>query len=106
MATLSVFLVGRETACYLAPRGKGSLFFTGASASTRGSAGYAAFGVDKARLGSIAQALVKELGPKGIHVAHLVIDAGVDTAFMRERMAAGGVDADNLPEMERWLAKD
>lgn len=97
MATFSGFLVGRETARYQAPRGKGSLFFTGASASMRGNAGYAAFGAGKAGLRSLAQTLVKELGPQGIHVAHLVIDAGVDTAFVRERMAAGGVDADSLP---------
>lgn len=97
MAAFSGFLVGREAARHLAPRGKGSLFFTGASASMRGNAGYAAFGAGKAALRSLAQTLVKELGPHGIHVAHLVIDAGVDTAFVRERMAAGGIDANSLP---------
>jgi NAD(P)-dependent dehydrogenase (short-subunit alcohol dehydrogenase family) len=98
MATFSGFLVGREAARYLGPRGTGSLFFTGASASLRGNVGYAAFGAGKAGLRSLAQTLAKELGPKGIHVAHLVIDAGVDTAFVRERMVAAGGDPDTLPE--------
>lgn len=96
MATFSGFLVGREAAKYLGKRGSGSLFFTGASASMRGVSGYAAFGAGKAGLRSLAQSLAKELGPKGIHVAHLVIDAGVDTAFVRERMRGAGVDMDNL----------
>ena len=97
MATFAGFLTGREAAKYMAPRGHGSLFFTGASASMRGSKGYAAFGAGKAGLRSLAQTLAKELGPKGIHVAHLVIDAGVDTAFVRERMAQAGIDPDTLP---------
>lgn len=97
MATFAGFLTGREAAKYMAPRGHGSLFFTGASASMRGSKGYAAFGAGKAGLRSLAQTLAKELGPKGIHVAHLVIDAGVDTAFVRERMAQAGIDPNTLP---------
>jgi NAD(P)-dependent dehydrogenase (short-subunit alcohol dehydrogenase family) len=97
MATFSGFLAGREAAKYMVPRGQGSLFFTGASASMRGAKGYAAFGAGKAGLRSIAQTLAKELGPKGIHVAHLVIDAGVDTAFVRERMVQAGKDPDALP---------
>lgn len=97
MATFAGFLAGREAARYLGPRGVGSVFFTGASASMRGNAGYAAFGAGKAGLRSIAQTLAKELGPKGIHVAHLVIDAGVDTAFVRERMAQAGMNPDTLP---------
>jgi NAD(P)-dependent dehydrogenase (short-subunit alcohol dehydrogenase family) len=97
MATFAGFLAGREAAKYMVPRGQGSLFFTGASASMRGAKGYAAFGAGKAGLRSIAQTLAKELGPKGIHVAHLVIDAGVDTAFVRERMVKAGKDPDALP---------
>ncbi|MEJ6709178.1 MAG: SDR family NAD(P)-dependent oxidoreductase [Amylibacter sp.] len=96
MATLAGFLVGREAAKHLGKRGAGSIFFTGASASLRGAPGYAAFGAGKAGLRSLAQTLSKELGPKGIHVVHLVIDAGVDTAFVRERMVAAGVDPDSL----------
>jgi NAD(P)-dependent dehydrogenase (short-subunit alcohol dehydrogenase family) len=97
MATFGGFLVGREAARYLGARGKGSLFFTGASASMRGNPGYAAFGAGKAGLRSLAQTLAKELGPKGIHVAHLVIDAGVDTAFVRDRISAAGGDPDAIP---------
>ena len=97
MATFAGFLTGREAAKYMAPRGKGSLFFTGASASMRGAPGFAAFGAGKAGLRSLAQTLAKELGPEGIHVAHLVIDAGVDTAFVRERIKQAGMDPDALP---------
>ena len=97
MATFSGFLVGREAAKYMVPRKAGSIFFTGASASMRGTAGYAAFGAGKAGLRSIAQTLAKELGPKGIHVSHLVIDAGVDTAFVRERMEKAGIHPDTVP---------
>lgn len=97
MATFAGFLAGREAAKYMVPRGAGCVFFTGASASMRGAPGYAAFGAGKAGLRSLAQTLAKELGPQGIHVAHLVIDAGVDTAFVRERIAQAGGDPDALP---------
>lgn len=97
MACFAGFLTGREAARHMLPRGRGALFFTGASASMRGNAGYAAFGAGKAGLRSLAQSLARELGPKGIHVAHLVIDAGVDTAFVRERIAAAGGDPEALP---------
>jgi NAD(P)-dependent dehydrogenase (short-subunit alcohol dehydrogenase family) len=97
MACFGGFLTGREAARYMVPRGKGAIFFTGASASMRGNAGYAAFGAGKAGLRSLAQSMARELGPEGIHVAHLVIDAGVDTAFVRERIAAAGRDPDALP---------
>ena len=76
------------------PRGAGSIFFTGATASLRGGAGYAAFASAKAGLRLLAQSMARELGPQGLHVAHLVIDAGVDTAFVRQRIAAArGGDA-------------
>jgi hypothetical protein len=68
------------------PRGEGCIFFTGATASMRGGIGYAAFASAKSGLRSVAQSMARELGPKNIHVAHLVIDAGVDTAFVRERI--------------------
>ncbi len=97
MACFGGFLTGREAARYMIPRGRGAIFFTGASASLRGNAGYAAFGAGKAGLRSLAQSMARELGPEGIHVAHLVIDAGVDTAFVRERIAAAGRDPDALP---------
>ena len=68
------------------PRGSGCIFFTGATASVRGGVGYAAFAAAKFGLRAVAQSMARELGPKNIHVAHLIIDAGVDTAFVRERI--------------------
>lgn len=97
MACCAGFFTGREAARYMVPREKGCIFFTGASASMRGNPGYAAFGAAKAGLRSFAQSLAKEMGPKNIHVAHLVIDAGVDTAFVRERIAASGNDPAAMP---------
>ena len=94
------FLTGREAARYMVPREQGSIFFTGATASLRGGIGYSAFAAAKHGLRGHAQSMARELGPKNIHVAHLIIDAGVDTAFVRERIrAAMGDDvADNIPE--------
>ncbi|MDA0223198.1 MAG: SDR family oxidoreductase [Proteobacteria bacterium] len=97
MATFAGFLSGREAARYMVPRGRGAIFFTGASASLRGNAGFAAFGAGKAGLRSLAQSLAREMGPKNIHVAHLIIDAGVDTAFVRNIRSEMGEDVDNLP---------
>jgi NAD(P)-dependent dehydrogenase (short-subunit alcohol dehydrogenase family) len=84
MACYSGFLVGREAARRMLPHGRGSIFFTGATASVRGGSGYAAFASAKFGLRAVAQSMARELGPKNIHVAHLVIDAGVDTAWVRE----------------------
>ena len=86
MACFSGFLTGREAARHMLPRGQGSIFFTGATAGLRGGAGYAAFASAKFGLRAVAQSAARELGPRGIHVAHLVIDAGVDTAWVRERL--------------------
>jgi len=94
MACHAGFLTGREAARRMLARGGGSIFFTGATASVRGGAGFSAFASAKAGLRSVAQSMARELGPRNIHVAHLVIDAGVDTAFVRERIAAArGADA-------------
>ena len=99
MACKAGFLTGREAARIMLKHGRGSIFFTGATASLRGGSGYAAFASAKAGLRAVAQAMARELGPQNIHVAHLVIDAGVDTAFVRERITqARGADiAANLP---------
>jgi NAD(P)-dependent dehydrogenase (short-subunit alcohol dehydrogenase family) len=86
MACYAGFLAGREAARLMLPRGRGCIFFTGATASMRGGSGYAAFAAAKAGLRAVAQAAARELGPKNIHVAHLVIDSGVDTAWVRERI--------------------
>ncbi len=86
LACYAGFLSGREAARAMLPRERGSIFFTGATASIRGGKGYAAFASAKFGLRALAQSMARELGPRGIHVAHLVIDAGVDTAWVRERM--------------------
>ncbi len=86
LACYAGFLSGREAARMMLPRAQGSIFFTGATASVRGGKGYAAFASAKFGLRGVAQAMARELGPRGIHVAHLVIDAGVDTAWVRARV--------------------
>jgi NAD(P)-dependent dehydrogenase (short-subunit alcohol dehydrogenase family) len=98
MACLGGFLTGREAAKHMLPRARGSIFFTGATASLRGGSGFAAFASAKFGLRALAQSMARELGPQGIHVAHLVIDAGVDTEFVRERLAAKGIDHSELAE--------
>jgi len=97
MACYAGFLTGREAARRLLAHGRGSIFFTGATASVRGGAGYAAFAAAKAGLRATAQSMARELGPNNIHVAHLIIDAGVDTAWVRERIAEARPGAD-IPE--------
>lgn len=94
LACFAGFLTGREGARVMLPRGRGSIFFTGATAGLRGGSGYAAFASAKFGIRAVAQAAARELGPKGIHVAHLVIDAGVDTAWVRERLKAAGAPDD------------
>ncbi len=86
MGCYAGFLTGREAARLMLVHGRGSIFFTGATASLRGGIGYAAFAAAKFGLRAVAQSAARELGPKNIHVAHLVIDAGVDTAFVRTRI--------------------
>jgi NAD(P)-dependent dehydrogenase (short-subunit alcohol dehydrogenase family) len=83
LACYGGFLTGREAARRMVPRGRGSIFFTGATASLRGGAGFAAFASAKFGLRAVAQSMARELGPQNIHVAHLVVDAGVDTPFVR-----------------------
>jgi len=96
MAALAGFLVGREAAKAMLPRARGTIIFTGASASLRGSAGFAAFAGAKHALRALAQSMARELGPQGIHVAHVVIDGAIDTAFI----------AENFPERYALKASD
>lgn len=77
------FLVGREAARRLAPLGRGSVIFTGASGSLRGRPGFAHFAAAKAGLRAVAQSMAREFGPQGLHVAHVVIDGGVDGDRLR-----------------------
>ena len=84
MGAFAGFLVGREAARRMTPRGRGTILFTGATASLRGSAGFAAFAGAKHALRALAQSMARELGPQGVHVAHVVIDGAIDTAFIRD----------------------
>ena len=83
MACFGGFLMGRETARVMLPRGRGTIIFTGATASLRGREGFAAFAGAKHALRALAQSMARELWPKGIHVAHPVIDGAIDTEFIR-----------------------
>ena len=94
MGALAGFLMGREAARVMLPRGRGTILFTGATASLRGGAGFSAFAGAKHALRALAQSLAREVGPQGIHVAHVVIDGAIDTAFI----------AQNFPE--RYALKD
>jgi NAD(P)-dependent dehydrogenase (short-subunit alcohol dehydrogenase family) len=84
MACFGGFLMGREAAKRMVPRGHGTILFTGATASVRGASGYAAFASGKHALRALAQSMARELSPAGIHVAHVVIDGAIDTAWIRE----------------------
>jgi NAD(P)-dependent dehydrogenase (short-subunit alcohol dehydrogenase family) len=84
MGALAGFLMGREVSKAMLLRGRGTIVFTGATASVRGSAGFAAFAGAKHALRALAQSMARELGPQGIHVAHVVIDGAIDTRFIAE----------------------
>ncbi|WP_203142590.1 SDR family oxidoreductase [Marinobacter mangrovi] len=94
MAAFAGFLTGREAARVMLPRHRGTVIFTGATASLRGGAGFSAFSGAKFALRALAQSMARELGPQGIHVAHTVIDGAIDTDFIR----------DNFPE--RYALKE
>ena len=84
MGALGGFLMGREVAKAMLTRGHGTIIFTGATASMRGSAGFCAFAGAKHALRALAQSMARELGPQGVHVAHIVIDGAIDTPFIAE----------------------
>ncbi len=96
LAALAGFLTGREAARVMVPRASGTIVFTGATASVRGGAGFAAFAGAKHALRALAQSMARELGPQGIHVAHVIVDGAIDTDFIRtqfpDRYAARGHD--------------
>jgi NAD(P)-dependent dehydrogenase (short-subunit alcohol dehydrogenase family) len=118
MACLSGFLNGREVARRMVTRQRGTILFTGATASLRGSANFAAFSGAKHALRALAQSMARELGPKNIHVAHVVIDGAIDTEFLQstfpEHIAenywhlhaqprdAWTFELDLRPYMEKW----
>ena len=102
MACFSGFLCGREAARYMTRRGRGTILFTGATASVRGAAGFAAFSSAKHGLRALAQSMARELGPQNIHVAHVVVDAAVDTAWISENFP----DAAELKEKDGIVDPD
>lgn len=105
------FLFCREALRRMAPRGAGTLLLTGASASLRGKPGFAAFTAAKAGLRALGQSLAREFGPRGIHVAHVVVDGGIDGERIKarapqfvEKMGADGlIGLDGLAEAYRFL---
>lgn len=83
MAALSAFIMGKIVAAKMQARGRGTILFTGATASIRGSSHYSAFSGAMFAKRALAQSMARELGPKGIHVAHVIIDGGIQTEFVR-----------------------
>jgi NAD(P)-dependent dehydrogenase (short-subunit alcohol dehydrogenase family) len=99
LACYAGFLTGREAARYMAPRGRGTILFTGATASVRGGSGFAAFAAAKFGLRAVAQAMARELAPKNIHVAHLIVDGAIDSEAIHTRLSAPtGVMPDLAPD--------
>ena len=88
MGAFAGFLAGREAARVMVPRHKGTIIFTGATASVRGGKGFSAFAGAKFALRALAQSMARELGPEGIHVVHPIIDGAIDTAFIRDTFPA------------------
>ncbi|MEC7674405.1 MAG: SDR family NAD(P)-dependent oxidoreductase, partial [Pseudomonadota bacterium] len=84
LACMGGFLNGREVAKRMVKRGRGTMLFTGASASLRGRANFAAFAGGKHGLKALAEAMARELGPQNIHVGHVIVDGAIDTAFISE----------------------
>lgn len=102
MAAFSGFLAGREAARVMRPRGRGTILFTGATAGVRGRDGFSAFAGAKHALRALAQSIARELGPQGIHVAHVVIDGAIDSQFIRETLP----DADDRRARDALLVPD
>ena len=99
LACYGGFLTGREAARYMVPRGRGTILFTGATASVRGGSGFAAFAAAKFGLRAVAQSMARELAPENIHVAHLIIDGAIDSAAIHRRLsAATGAMPDLAPD--------
>lgn len=84
MACFGAFLTGREVAKRMVTRERGTIIFTGATAGMRGAAGFAAFAGAKHALRALAQSMARELGPRNIHVAHVVVDGAIDTDFIKD----------------------
>lgn len=84
MACFAGFLTSQAVARRMVARGRGTILFTGATAGLRGAAGFAAFAGAKHGIRALAQSMARELGPLNVHVAHVVVDGAIDTAFIRD----------------------
>lgn len=102
MACFAGFITGREVSKAMLKRERGTIIFTGATASTRGASGFAAFASAKHGLRALAQSMARELGPKNIHVAHTIIDGAIDTNFIREIVP----NVDEMREQDAILNPD
>jgi short-subunit dehydrogenase len=102
MGCFAGFLMGREVAKKMLTRGRGTIIFTGATASTRGRENLAAFAGAKHALRALAQSMARELGPKNIHVAHTIIDGAIDSNFIRENVPS----VDQLRDQDAILNPD
>lgn len=100
MACFAGFLMGRAVAAKMLTRGRGTIIFTGATASVRGNPHFAAFASAKHGLRALAQSMAKELGPQNIHVAHTIIDGAIDSNFIRDNFA----DADERRAQDGLLS--
>lgn len=96
---LAGFLAGREAARLLLPQRHGTILFTGASASLRGRPGFVQFSAAKAGLRMLSQSMARELGPHGIHVAHVLIDGRINSKRLQAE-SAHSVDAAGLLDAE------
>jgi len=102
MAALAGFLTGRECGKRMVERGRGTILLTGATASVRGSSGFSAFASAKHALRALSQSMARELGPKNIHVAHVLIDGAIDTEWIHENLPR----AAELKEVDGLLDPD
>lgn len=113
MCSFAGFLVGREVARRMLPRKHGTILFTGASASLRGSSGFAAFAGGKHALRALAQSMARELGPQGIHVGHVVVDGLIENRsteqlfpdLVASKAEDGIIQPDHLAEIYWQLHK-
>lgn len=111
MAAFAGFLAGREAARVMSPRGQGTIIFTGATASQRGGSGFSAFAGAKHAVRALAQSMARELAPKGVHVAHVIVDGAMEGAFIKgllpdyeARLANGEIVAvDEAAKNYLWL---
>ena len=83
MTAFAGFLTAREAARAMVPRGRGTMLFTGATASIRGGRGFSAFAGGKHAVRALAQSMARELDPQNIHVAHVIIDGAIDTEWIK-----------------------